>query len=60
MAQQPTTPLQRLSTNPDAIRVMVILVAALALAAMLTFALGIDVAGPAYDIVPDPAAALPF
>jgi hypothetical protein len=42
------------------LRVLVIVVAALAAMAVLTVTLGVHPGGPSYDLIPDPAAGLPF
>jgi fructose-specific phosphotransferase system IIC component len=60
MAQQTTKIIERVSTDHDALRVLAILAAVLAVAAVLTVVFGVDVSAPAYELVPDPAGALPF
>lgn len=60
MAHQPTTLFERVSTHRDALRSLAVLVAVLAAIVLLTALFGVSETGPAYDLVPDPAGALPF
>ncbi|HEX2755272.1 MAG TPA: hypothetical protein VHM48_07405 [Candidatus Limnocylindrales bacterium] len=52
--------LERVSAHRDGLRVLVMLVAVLAAMAVLTVAFGVTHTGPSYELVPDPAAGLPF
>jgi hypothetical protein len=47
------------SSHPVVLMILVIAVVLLAMAALTAF-FGVQVAGPSYQIVPDPAGALPF
>jgi hypothetical protein len=60
VAQLDSTIAQRLSQRGDWIRVLLMLGAALAALAVLTVIFGVTNPGPGYDIVADPAGALPF
>ena len=60
MAQQTTTLIERVSTHHDALRAIAFLAAVLAVAVLLTVVFGVDLTPPGYEIVPDPAGALPF
>jgi hypothetical protein len=44
----------------DMLRVVVLVAAALAVMAVLTVTFGVHSSGPSYDLIPDPAAGLPF
>jgi hypothetical protein len=57
----PTSWLNHLFTSHrEMLRVLVIVAAALAAMAVLTVSLGVHPTGPSYDLIPDPAAGLPF
>ena len=49
------------ATYQDLVRVLLVIAAVIAVMAVVTAILGVQVAGPAYSIVPDPAGVtLPF
>ena len=58
------TPKSRLvhlfSSRPDMLRVLVIVAVALAAMAVLMVTFVVHPGGPSYDLIADPAAALPF
>ena len=62
MALGSTAHRQRATSYQDLVRVLLIIVAVIALMLVLTALFGVHHAGPSYEIVPDPAAAigLPF
>ena len=62
MALQSTAYRQQAASYQDLVRVLLVIVAVVALMLVLTAILGVHQAGPSYEIVPDPAAAvgLPF
>lgn len=60
MALSHPTLVQRVASHQDGIRVLAMLVAVLAAMAVLTVVFGVTHPGPSYEIIPDPAGALPF
>ena len=60
MAHPDSTLVRRPAIRSDWVRVLLMLVAALAAMAVLTVIFGVTHPGPAYDLLPDPAGALPF
>jgi hypothetical protein len=60
MALQQTSLAKRVASSRELFRVLLILVAVIALMLVATLAFGVNHPGPAYEIVPDPAGALPF
>ena len=58
-APQPTL-LQRASSHEDLLRALVMIVAIVAALAVLTAVFGVTHSGPSYELIPDPAGALPF
>ena len=60
MAHSDPIPARRPAIQSDWVRALLMLVAGLAAMAVLTAIFGVTHPGPAYDILPDPAGALPF
>ena len=55
-----STLIHPLSSRREKLRIIVIVAVALAVMAVLTVTFGIHASGPSYDLIPDPAAGLPF
>ena len=60
MTHPQMTHIERTATNYDALRVLVLFVAILAVAAVATVLFGFNHPGPSLDILQDPGAALGF
>ncbi len=60
MTHPQTTPIERTATNHDALRVLVLFLAILAVAVVATALFGFNHPGPSLDIIQDPGAALGF
>lgn len=60
MAVPQSSLVSRVLSHQELLQVLVIFVAALAVMAVLTIVFGVNHAGPAYDLINDPAAAMPF
>ncbi|MGE5156329.1 MAG: hypothetical protein ACM3JP_02410 [Betaproteobacteria bacterium] len=51
-----STLFHRISSRQDVLRVLVILAAVLTVIAVLTVVFGVNLSGPSYDLIADPAA----
>lgn len=60
MALQQTSLAKRVASSTELFRVLLILAAVIALMLVATLVFGVNPTGPSYEIVPDPAGALPF
>ena len=60
MERPNSTLVQRVGQHQDLVRVLLMLVAVVAVMAVLTAIFGVTHSGPSYDIIPDPGAALGF
>ena len=60
MALQQTSLAKRVASSTDLVRVLLILASVIALMLVATLVFGVSATGPAYEIAPDPAGALPF
>jgi hypothetical protein len=58
-APQPTLQ-HRAPSREDLVRALVAVIAVVAVMAILTAAFGVTQSGPSYELIPDPAGALPF